>query len=323
VVVRIEDDDSVASLYSGGFTYDPDRPEGLERFKQFAVAQELLLAVAAANNLKVIFVVSVTQYHINVDDNFGHTVGYPGAYDFYNSVVNPTTHGIGNLWTTKLQSVLNIPDRQVHSFIGDDRIAGWVMQGEWNPTVPAQVDYLNKYWQHFYNLVHYGGASSSWVSLWAISGPDRGLPEALGHIEALKDYLAQQPVKPDMFGIEWYGNADYDLSNIDADLAYMIQSAQYHGYYVPPSQIMLLEGGTNQSANPELAPFLSNAISRAAGSGGLGPVTAGIAVWMTDSAEQHNDVPGCNIDSNPAGGQFAFSLVNVTYTSVSDAFASH
>lgn len=157
VVVYLPDEDSWQSQYGGGFTYDPvERPK-----PQFAVAQELLVTLAAKHNLKVIFQINFSTWHMsNVtggSDLYGNTTGgpvdYPGAYAFIHALIGPASY-YGNLWTTHLPEV-GCPDHQIHDFINDERIAGWYLGGEWFMQLPNQKAFFLKYWPWFYTLVHY------------------------------------------------------------------------------------------------------------------------------------------------------------------------
>src|ERR1700733_11493785 len=73
IVVYLPDEDSWQSQFGGGFSYDPiGRPK-----PQFGVAQELLITVAAKHNLKVIFEICFSTWHMsNVmggSDLYGNT----------------------------------------------------------------------------------------------------------------------------------------------------------------------------------------------------------------------------------------------------------
>lgn len=161
IVVYLPDEDSWQSQYGGGFSYDPvRRPK-----PQFAIAQELLITLAAKHNLRVIFQVNPSTWHMsNVaggSDLYGNTTGgpadYPGAYAFVHALIAPASY-YGNLWTTRLQE-FGLLDHQLRDFTWDKRIAGWYFGGEWFMQQPAQKEFFVKYWPWFYGLVHYGRVS--------------------------------------------------------------------------------------------------------------------------------------------------------------------
>ncbi len=215
--------------------------------------------MAAKYCLKVIFAVNTSTYHVSVDDNFGHTSSPSGAYAFYQSVVDPTAFYSG-LSTTRLSTV-SLTDHAVHSFIGDSRIAGWLMGGEWQLGNPDQYAYFNKYWAYFYGLVHFGGASSSFAGTYVCCGPDNGLSTTLDNIHAFKNFFATS-TKPDLYGVEWYGTGSYNLSNISSDIRTFVREMRDYNYSVPTQNIALMEGGTSQTGNPGLSQFYVDAVNR-------------------------------------------------------------
>jgi ricin-type beta-trefoil lectin protein len=294
VIVRLFDEDSFASQYGGGFTYDAHaRPK-----QDFSVAQELIVSVAQKYGLKVIFVMSISSYHIDVDPTFGYdspSLDAPGSYVFIHSLIDPTPY-YGSLQTTKL-STIGLQDHSTGSFIGDARIAGWYFGGEWQWTSAAVQQYLRTFWPFFYDMVHYQGANTSFAATYALgvlgspyyyydsNCSNRGwrlgspsVPDSVvWNIYQMKAFFSQVSPQPDLYGSEWYAGANYNLACISLDIPEIAQAIETWVYPVPASATFLGEGGTTQLDSPQLSDFYVNAINSAAAV----PINA-FSVWNTD-----------------------------------------
>ncbi len=312
IVIRLVDDDAYPSQYGSGMSYDPKgRPK-----PQFAVAQELIVSVAAKYGLKVIFAINTSDYHINVDDNFGNSsMGNGRSWDFIHSLFDPGAF-YGVIATTQLSAV-GLTDHNVSAYYGDPRIAGWILGGEWELEYPAQHQYLHDWWPFFYSLVHYGGASTAFAATYPQSLLD-GVPDdpgcdparlsvggagsPIGHIQSFKALFSQLSPQPDIWGLQWYGNNNYRLSCVKADLGVLTSAMETAVYPTSASQLMFMEGGSNQTDNPDLSQFYTDSVNFAASSG-----SAGIAAWASDG----NINTGNCTTGDDVGNQSRWDLVKV------------
>ena len=135
VTLSLPDNDGWPSQHGGGFGYDP--ANAVATRPQYAVAEEIVVRLAAADGLKVIFEIAPSNYRFSTDgrpawvglaDQYDSTSNPPGAFNFIQSLINPTLYyGVQN--TTKLSTV-GIKDGPTRSFIGDTRIIGWQLYAE-------------------------------------------------------------------------------------------------------------------------------------------------------------------------------------------------
>lgn len=180
VTIGLPDSDNWVSQHGGGFSYDPGNPAAAR--SEFAVAQEIVLRTADANHLKVIFAIGLSEYRRSSDgraawvglaDEYDSTSKPKGAYDYIHALIDPTAY-YGTKSTTKL-STIGLADGPLRSHVGDARVAGWVLAGEWNVNVVNATSKVyvhehtfKKYWNYFYDLVHYRGADNAFAATYLI-----------------------------------------------------------------------------------------------------------------------------------------------------------
>jgi len=273
VSISLMDPDTWASQHGGGLSYDPTN--SARALPQRAVAQEILLRIAAANNLKVVFVLSLNEYRRSTDgraawnglaDQYGNSSNPPGAWDFIHAAIDPTPY-YGTPSTTELLSTIGIPDGPVRTYFNDPRIAAWLLAPEWNPAVSTHRYAFNKYWPFFYDLVHSNGSQTSLAGTYVIGAPDDpGAAAEVPTIKTFKQWFASgtgNPM-PDFVGIEFYGCANsYNLPNIYADLGTMTDAmtqqdtTDYPGdFSIPAAQVFLGEGNSCQTSNGGLNEYV-------------------------------------------------------------------
>lgn len=298
VSIPLFDTDLWASQHGGGLSYDPGNPA--RALPQRAVAQEILLRIAAANNLKVVFVLSFNPYRFSTDgrpqwnglaDQYGNSSNPPGAWDFIHAAIDPAVY-YGPLSTTELSNTIGIPDGPVGTYFSDPRIAAWLLAQEWNPAVSTHRYAFNKYWQFFYNLVHSNGSQASLAGTYVIGAPDNpGASAMVPTIKTFKQWFAPGTGNPmlDLVGIEFYvcANPSYNLANIYTDLGTMTDAmtqqdtTDYPGDFpIPAAQVFLAEGNscltTNGSQNEYVQLVNKFAVDR-----GL----KAVEWWESDSLE--------------------------------------
>lgn len=357
VIIVLADEDGFHGQFGGGWSYDPcNRPK-----PQTSVAQEIILAIAHKYDLKVIFLIGFSGYHRWVNDAFGSSgsnrpsgcssnpLGPPGAYDFIHHLVDPPVF-YGTLCTTKLELV-GLPVSCTRSYYNDTaRVAGWYFQGEWcvsgttacPPSIPDRERiFINKYWNFFYNLVHFNPAQAGFAGIYAFASPDNGKSpvdqpdvindELKSRITELKGLFCPPPPAtcpegsnkpPDQIGFEWYGNACgriedglcivYPLANVAADLRTVAGWMIGEPNPWPASKIALMEGGSNQifCALPARTQFFTDAVNTAARIDGTNPA-AGISVWNSDG---YSNLAHCM--SGALAFQNNWALFNAVYTPI-------
>jgi hypothetical protein len=270
ITVPLPDNDSWWSQHGGGFSYDPKNyPTG-----QYAVAQEILLRIAAANGLKVIFVIQPSPYRQSTDgraawaglaDQYDVTPSSNGSLDFIHSLIDPLSY-YGPLMTTEL-STIGLTDGSIGSYNEDPRVAGFIFAPELNPAVVspgAGIEtnqyYFNKYWNWFYNLVHWNGSNTAFAAIYIIGSPNSpGVTAQVSAIKNFKSWFAPGSGNsmPDYVGIEAYGGTGYPLQNMAADMNVILNAminadtTDYPGDFAIPSQkIFIAEANTDEQANP-------------------------------------------------------------------------
>jgi len=307
VTIGLPDSDSWVSQHGGGFSYDPKNPATAR--PQFAVAQEIVLRIADANHLGVIFAIGFSDYRRSSDgraawtglaDEYGSNSTPKGAYDYLHALVDPTAY-YGALATTKL-STIGLVDGPVRSHVGDARIAGWNLAGEWNPHVvnatsktQTHEHTFKKYWNFFYELVHYHGANNAFAATYLIGSPSGGDAQ-VATIKAFKQWFAPgSGVKmPDLIGVEFYGNGSYDLTAIGKDLNKMVNAMEMadpgrypHDFAIAQEKVFLGEGGTDQTTSPAIGQYFRD-VFRVLTDRRL----AGIQLWVSDTLGDARDTSG-------------------------------
>jgi hypothetical protein len=307
VTIGLPDWDGWVSQHGGGFSYDPTNPAAGR--PQFAVAQEIVLRIAEANHLKVIFAIGLSDYQRSSDgrpawaglaDEYGSSAKPKGAYDYIHSLINPTVY-YGTLATTKLATI-GLADGPVHSHVGDSRVTGWNLAGEWNPNVVNASSKIHthehifkKYWNFFYDLVHFHGASNAFAATYLIGQPGGGNAQ-VANIKAFKQWFAPGAgiKRPDLIGVEFYGNGSYDLTAIGKDLNRMVDAmetadphAYPHDFAIPAAQIFLGEGGTNQTSSPAVERYFKDVFHVL-----TERKLAGIQLWVSDTLGDAKDAEG-------------------------------
>jgi hypothetical protein len=302
VLIRLGDDDDWFSQYGGGMPYDPDNNPAPQK----AVGEEIVLSLANKHGLKVIFAIDFSGYHINISDTYGSNPPYPntaGAYQYIHALIDPTPFycGGGCPSTTDLVTYGGLSaESQIRSYYNDSRVAGWLFGGEWctdssscgssgDPLYSTHQAFINKYWNFFYSLVHWGSSTTGFAGIYTIAGPDALVT---GRIDSLKSmFNGTGNTLPDQLGFEWYGNGSYSLGNVATDLATLAAHVlgSYGGYTLSASQVILAEGGSNQTDNSAKQTFYSDAIAAIANLDGAGNPAGTVGAWTADS---YNDAWG-------------------------------
>lgn len=341
VVVGLPEEDSAESQRGCGFPYDPvQRPCNLNNgtcnypaipAHQYSVAQELFISVAAKWNLKVIFVLPFSGYHKEMDpahpptpacpsagcDTYGNASSPAGAWDYIHSVIDPPAY-YGRVMTAGLTAAnIGLTDHYTTDYFADSRIAGWILGMEWRFSITKEANFLRKYWGYFYSLVHFPGSVGQFAGLYIIGGPDVRrtnnscsvpLP-ASNDFSDFKSFFASETHKPDLWGLEWYGNGTYNLDCIATDMASMVSHLQNdppNTVTITPSQIAWIEGGSDQNSPADRWQNLyTQGIDAAANTG-----TAGLVVWDSDPIIDLSSNGTCSYTS--VGGIWS-SVFSVAY----------
>jgi hypothetical protein len=307
VTIGLPDSDNWVSQHGGGFSYDPKNPAAAR--PQFAVAQEIVLCIAEANRLKVIFAIGFSEYRRSSDgraawaglaDEYDSTSNPKGAYDYIHSLIDPTAY-YGAPSTTKLATI-GLADGPIRSHVGDSRVAGWVLSGEWNvrvvnatSKVQTHQHVFKKYWNFFYDLIHYRGANSAFASTYLIGQPAGGNAQ-VASIKAFKQWFAPgSGVKqPDLIGLEFYGYDGYDLRSTGKDLDMMVDAMEVadtdkypHDFAISPSKIFLGEGNTIQTDTPAINQYFQDVFQVL-----TDRALAGIQLWVSDTLGDTKDGTG-------------------------------
>ena len=322
VLIRLMDQDAWCGQYGGGFSYNPaadprqvliDYKDGTPPFLvhtrpdfmiRRSVAQEIILSIAHKYELDVVFVIELSDYHANTNDldKYENEVG---AYNYIQQYFDPTLY-YGQQTTTQLPAV-GLDNSTSRSYLNDTRIAGWLLEPEWDPNAVTgeaisghQLELFQRYWAHFQNLVHFRDPGANerrhFAGIYLVSpdGQDRSQLGTL--ISSYKTLMFEQRAPPDVFGFAWYGNGNYDTSQIGPDIEFMVnEMGKPDPVAVSPDTIALLEGGCNQVSNPARLSFYRDAIQRANQLG-----LKGIAVWEADGYSNLGpNQSGGNTDPNP------------------------
>jgi len=270
ITVPLPDNDSWWSQHGGGFSYDPKNyPTG-----QYAVAQEILLRIAAANGLKVIFVIQPSPYRESTDgragwnglaDQYDVAPSAGGSFDFIHALIDPLSY-YGPLMTTEL-STIGLADGPIGSYNEDPRVSGFIFAPELNPAVVSPGTgvqthryYFNKYWNWFYNLVHWNGSGTAFAAIYIVGSPNSpGVNAQVAAIKNFKSWFAPGSGNsmPDYVGIEAYGATGYPLQNMAADMNVILNAmigadtTQYPGdFQIPSQKVFVAEANTDEQANP-------------------------------------------------------------------------
>jgi hypothetical protein len=298
VTIGLPDSDNWVSQHGGGFSYDPK--DSIAARPQFAVAQEIILRLAEADKLKVIFAIGLSEYRRSSDggatraglaDEYGSTSKPRGAFDYLHCLIDPTAY-YGSLSTTGLAKI-GLADGPVRSHVGDPRVVGWVFSGEWNVNVKSTTSKIavhehvfKKYWNFFYNLVHFNGANNAFAGTYLIGQPASGNAQ-VKNIKAFKQWFAPGSgiEEPDLIGVEFYGPEGYDLASTYKDLDLMVEAMEaadtsgFRGdFAIPASRIFLGEGNTLQTATPTINQYFQDVLQVM-----TDRRLAGIQFWVTDT----------------------------------------
>ncbi|MFC3652604.1 hypothetical protein ACFONN_13685 [Dyella humi] len=320
ITVALPDNDGWQSQHGGGFSYDPINYPS----PQYAAAQEILLRIAAANDLKVIFVIATSPYRESTDgraswnglaDQYDVTPATDGALNFIHSLIDPAAI-YGNVMTTEL-STIGLTDGPIGSYYKDPRVLGFILAPEFNPIVktsPGGVEthqvFFNKYWNWFYNLVHWNGSTTAFAGLYLIGSPvSPGTSAEIPIIKNFKSWFAPGSgyTMPDLIGIEGYGGAGYPLQNAAADMNVLLDAVihadtkNYPGDYAIPSQkIFIGEANTDELSNPytnQYYDYMQQLLSRR--------VLAGTQWFASDSLTD---------GTPPTLGDSGYDLFQVSFT---------
>ena len=326
ITVPLPDNDTWFSQFGGGFSYDPiNYPTA-----QYAVGQEILLRIAAANGLKVIFVIEPSDYRRSTDgraawnglaDQYDVTPSNHGSLDFIHSLIDPASY-YGPLVTTKL-STIGLTDGPIGAYYNDPRVAGFILAPELNPAVISTENvqthryYFNKYWNWFYNLVHWNGSSTAFAAIYVIGSPNNGVAAQISAVKNFKSWFATGTgnMMPDYIGIEGYGGSGYPLQNAATDMNVILNAmvnadtANYPGDFAIPSQkIFIAEANTDEQANPytnQYYQYMQQFISKR--------VMGGIEWFASDSlTDGQSPVDG----TSPYLADRNLDLYNVQFTQV-------
>lgn len=287
VIIRLGDDDGFVAQYGGGFPYDPvARPR-----PKMAEAQEIVVSTAAWYGLQVIFAIDFSHFHRYQQDTYGTMMH--GLHDFIHALIDPPRYYPG----TK-------------SFIGDPRVVGWIFGGEWKPELSKEQAFINKYWNFFYDLVHWHGATNAWAGLYAnVALPSAAPKETEARVLAFKELFKPGGPnrQPDRYGATWYDGAGYPVNQVWNDLHALADLFRTNNgnqaYVVPGAQVLLMEGGCTQDI-PGREGYYRDAIGAAANT------VSGICVWQSDNyANQMTGAPGYSPYSTDQDGELKlFSL---------------
>lgn len=324
VTIGLPDCDSWVSQHGGGFSYDPKNPSAAK--PQFSVAQEIVLRIAFANQLRVIFAIGFSDYRRSSDgrlawtglaDEYGSSNLPKGAYDYIHSLIDPVAY-YGHVMTTKMETI-GLENGPIRSHIADPRVIGWNLAGEWNPHVVAPVSKIHthehifrKYWNFFYGLVHFQGVNTAFASTYVIGQPGEGDGQ-VENIKSFKQWFAPGSgiKQPDLIGVEFYGNGNYDLAGIKQDLNKMIDAMEGadpvrfpRDFPIPIEKIFLGEGTTDQANSPATSQYFQDVFQVLEER-----KLAGIQLWVSDTL-------GDALDSN---GKPTLSMITSAY----DLFDSH
>ncbi len=308
VTIGLPDSDNWVSQHGGGFSYDPK--SSASGRPQFAVAQEIVLRIAAADHLKVIFAIGFSNYRRSTDgrsawagmaDEYGSTSTPKGAYDFLHALIDPTGFYGTGLTTTKLANI-GLQDGPVRSHVGDTRVVGWNFAGEWSPAIVNRDSHIHthehvfkKYWNFFYGLVHYHGASNAFAATYLIGEPGGGEAQ-VKNIKAFKQWFAPGSGirQPDLVGVEFYCNGRTDPAGIGAELNEMVDAMEKAdpGHYpddfmISPAHVFLAEGGTDEATSPATGTFFQDVFHVLTARD-----LAGIQLWVSDTLADARDASG-------------------------------
>lgn len=313
IIIKVSDRDAWQGRHYGGLTYNPiERPDT-------GVWQELILSIADKHGLEVIFDIQPSEYHLNVSDTYGSYVYQPGAYNFIQQCFDPRVY-YGSEMTTQLDAA-GLTDHWTRSYYDDPRVAGWLLGGGWDllhdgyiqGSAQKRKDFLVKYWGFFRSLVkwapEHGGGYAGFAGTYTAGSPDSSNPAvpgsstpALEHIDSMKQLFQENVVLmglPEVLGINWYGNTPFQLDLIRSRLADMIWYTMTDRFPLEAGAIMLMEGGTDQSAQPGGSQYYVDSIHEAV-SWGVG----GVWVWSSDSYANHGWM-NCANEANPTQAAWA------------------
>lgn len=321
VIIRCDEEGSYVGEEGGGFPYNPAW-SGPENQPQMAVAQEIIVSLADAAGLKLIFLISPSLYHSSVTQAES-SIGAADMKNYLQSIVEPGEFYPASQTVTTELDLVGLKNHNITvNYAADPRVYGFIFPVEysfptWSPAwYSQQLTFMNTYWPFFYNLCHGAENDNSKAMMYISSvpcqsGPNAGTlgpcsdgSNAYASVKGVKSYFAEyQPNdKPDLMGFEWYGPGpewEGTIANIiklqvsaltDVDPSYP------YDYSVPLSNIWMAEGGLDSSPPTEalaVSSYYRNAIM-AAYYQGLPAVAvwSSIDVWETYMNNFPYQIPG-------------------------------
>ena len=303
VIIRCDEEGSYVGEEGGGFPYNP-ASSGQEHEPQIAAAQEIIVSLASAAGLQVIFLIYPSFYHSSVTQA-EPSIGAADMKNYIQSVIQPGAFYPASTSTTQL-SLVGLKDHSITAnYAADPRVYGFIFPVEyafpvWDTTwYNQQLTYMNTYWPFFYNLCHGSAQNTAKAMMYISSFPCQSGANAgtLGpcsdgsypyqNVKNVKSYFAQyQPnAKPDLMGFEWYGPGPQWEGTIASTIQLQISALtdvdpNYpYDYSVPLSNIWMAEGGLATAPSSEalaVTDYYANALTAAYNQG----VTA-MAVWSS------------------------------------------
>jgi hypothetical protein len=338
VIVRLSDQDDWFGQYGGGWSYNPATVGGAYQslvgpnYQSFmagrAITQELILSMANAVGLKVIFGIEPSQHHGDAtndscdsysDDDSDEqpwcASGEEGAWDFIHQFFDPRIYYPGPICSTDLVAA-NIPGFTQEvcingPYYSDPRVVGWMFDPDnMSLNSDGSIDggwahFINKYWPTFYNLVHWNGSQTAFAGIYNLVGaPESQYTSLQVAIDSAKG-LFQSLAQPDVFGVGWYGCSTAsgcpDTAGFMQDAVTYFSDSAY--FSVPANHIIFTEGGDNMGGDANVGDFFSSTIGMASQLS-----TLGVGVWEADGYGNQY----CSYSLGPSSSN-PYPLVNANY----------
>jgi hypothetical protein len=232
-IVSLPDDDDWSSQFGGGAPYDPKNHS-----RDIAEAEQAILNTADAAGIHIVFVIGSSGYHRVLPNDVD---GNPsGAFDY------------------------------IDQFTPDQRVIGWLMFDECDPSNPTIQAFLAKYWDHFYERYH---SATTWVGINTQYTPDYiGVIRPM--IDSEKHFFGRRKHKPDVWGLEWFCCQSVSPQAIAGYIHQMVEWMADDVYSVPRYQIAFMSGGSTNSWTTYY-PAAIEAIAK--------EQVAGLFVWDADA----------------------------------------
>lgn len=274
VIIPLVDEDTIWFAQAGcGFSADPlHRPTAAR-----AVAQEIVISIAAKHNLLVIFQIDISSYRrvapslTNSGDNFGTHNGDSGLFDYMWAMMAPNNY-YGVQQTTGLQAI-GLTNHAVGAyswtgyFVDDPRVYGWIFMGEVYQVggVPQDSALLVRYWNWFTQCVHYGYGGQK-TMIYTMASYDFYPTAAQANIDGLKQVFATNNLThPDVLAAQTYAFTSTSLANFaiwTTPLLNMVKSDIW-----TQGLVGFLEGGSPNKTDPNYLPYYAEVPSSAAQAG--------------------------------------------------------